>query len=709
MILITLITFLLIATALTATGRCLAVRLIPQSASMLERNLAGYAIGLVVFAYGMLGIGLAGQLYARVALGWLFVLAAAGMPQMPSMAREAGRLLATCFHPPRLIWLMIGTLAVFFGISLVGCFAPPVSGLRVLQSVYTEYDSIAYHLADPRLYIQAHRIYPIYWEHHSNFAFTGEMWYTFALLANNVPLAKLFHWSCGLAGALAVYRLGARFLGLRAGALAAILFASTPVVFWEAGTAYVDLIGAYFTTLTLLAMAAGAVDKEPPPNPLLDPEREDQERHPTPPSLQPVPSRPTNEFVGCQGEYRTDNLRSGGRAQVTLLDPEREKWWALAAVTMGLTLSSKATAMVTLALLAAGLLYWRLAVRRETPVPAVLRVAAWCAVAILIGCPWYVKSFVYTGNPVYPFYYQIFGGRYWNLGNALVYDRSNASFGLGHQPINLLFAPWNLVMYLMPGHAAALYPYLGRGYIGGLAFNNYPSEYATLSPVLLAAVFAPLLRTRSAPRAIKALALFALASFVFWFVSMQYGRYLIPVLPVLCLLAAWTIDQCLTLRVVTGWALSAFAVVSVGFSLYLGISLARVQWPVVAGSEPVELYLQHGVQAYSAIEYINRLLPPGSKVVFYGNPLGYYCDKPYLWGETGHSAFIPYNKMHSPADLLAFFHSIGVTHVLIYAPQFDPSPQDPVYGNLYALTEGASQPVFSDRTTAIFALPATAP
>ncbi len=103
-----------------------------------------------------------------------------------------------------------------------------------------------------------------------------------------------------------MYAFGRRHLTAQIGLLAALLFASTPLVLWEAGTAYADLAPTFFGTLTLLAVANGMAGRD-------------------------------------------------------------ERWLRLGAVLMGLTLSTKATSLTTLALLAAGLLFWRLRLLKQKP------------------------------------------------------------------------------------------------------------------------------------------------------------------------------------------------------------------------------------------------------------------------------------------------------------------------------------------------------
>jgi hypothetical protein len=650
--------FIPIALIVIAAGRSLSHALrLPAVATTLERNLAGYAIGLALLSYCMLGIGLAGLLYPAAGWGLLAALALIGLPQIVPMAREARSALLSCFHPQGAAWLMMAVLVLFGALVLVGVCTPPVTFLSAHGPFpvdaakaagyagigYTEWDSIAYHLADPKLYLQHHRIYYIPWEHHSNFAFTAEMWYLWAMLAahGSIALAKMFHWSCWLAASLAVYAIGSRHFSVRAGALGAILFASTPLAFWEAGTAYVDLSTAFFLTATLLGVVSAVKTKE-------------------------------------------------------------AGWWNVSAVLMGITLSTKATAGISLILIAIGLLWWKLK-NAPTPGRAVGSVAGWCAVALAVGCPWYVKSWAYTGNPVYPFAYSVFGGRNWNQEAANAYDGSNKSFGLGHQPINVLLAPWNLTMYVMPGHPAEytgpdgkpvmLYPFLDPGNTGSKPFNDFATELATLSPVLLAALFAPLVIRRQRKLA-AALGLYAGAAFLMTFLAMQYVRYLLPLVPLLCLLAAYTIDELLTQRRITGWALSLLTLASVAYSAAFAGELAANQFPVASGKQPQADYVSHAFPAYDAIDYLNRQTPSGTKTVFYGNPLGFYSDKPYFWGEKNHSGYVPYDGMHSSGDLLAFFHRTGVTHVLVDTRGFGLAPSPGWTGWVYDLTAGRSQPVF---------------
>jgi len=645
-----LLLFLVTAWAATAAGRAgLRLLRLEDGPTRLERNLFGLALGLGMLAYGMLALGLVGGLYRPAGIGLLLLLAVLGFRQHPAMARE----LLDTFRPgirlPPWGWAVAVLFLLLALIPLVGVWTPPVLALRSVpfsREFYTEWDSISYHLADPKLYLQAHCIYYIPWESHSNFAFTAEMWYLYGLMEGGIPLAKLFHFTCGIGACLAVYAFGTRHLTAKTGLLAAGILASTPLVLWEAGTAYADLAGTFFATLTLLAVANGMANRD-------------------------------------------------------------ERWLRLGAVLMGLTLSTKATALGTVALLAVGLLFWWVRMQGQTPPRAVAKVAVWCLLALAVGSPWYIKSAVYTGNPVYPFYSHIFPSHFWNTSLGDAYDVSLAGFGVGatakeiHSPTQAVLAPWNLTMYLLPGHLTQ----------SPKPFNDVPTPLAALSPLLLAALFFPAF-SRGASGTVKALGLYALLSFLLWFVTVEYVRYLLPALPAFCLLAAWVLARVWGTRWRSRHALAGLGLCSLVFTLYVGAELVWQQAPVVFGWQSRDDYITRGFPPYPAMQFINSRLPQSARVVFYGSPYGFYCDKPYLWGDAQHSTLIPYDTFQSAEDLRASLAKMGVTHLLVnWRPGNFPKDGNVrgEVGWVYALTDGAGPPLFEAHGVAVYALPEAKP
>lgn len=566
--------------------------------SLLERWLFGFATGTTLLAYGVLAIGVAGFLYGWAVAVLAAALAAIGWGEHAAMAKELssarpgrmsprGAFVALCF--------------VFFAaVALVSCFTPPYP---------MEWDSLSYHLSDPSIYVARHRIVSLPWESHSNFAFTMEMLYSIGILAHSFALAKLFHFAMGVAATAAVYE-AARRLGGGTGLLAALLFASIPLVFWEAGSAYVDLAATAFGALGFVALV-DAIERDCP------------------------------------------------------------RWLAMTAVMLGCMLSIKATSIFTAALYcgAAGIWLARRAANasQENGAAAVsgLKGAVLVGiVAIAIGCPWYVKSWIVTGNPVYPFAYSVFGGRHWSRENASLYTSNQINFGVGHADpgahpslgVDILMAPWNLTMYTLPGH----YP---PGSSKPNPFNDNPSLVAALSPVFLATLFAPALRRKRLPASCAAALWIALLALVPWAASSQQERYLLPIFPLLCLPAAHCIVELRREKRLAGYAFAAVALASLLLSGVIGAEAFNANAGVAFGRVSVDDFLAQRFPAYGAFQFLNAQ-PRGSGVVLYGEPLGLYCRQPYMWGEPTHGKVIPYDSLPTPDALRTWLLAHGYRFIL---------------------------------------------
>ena len=133
--------------------------------------------------------------------------------------------------------------------------------------------------------------------------------------------------------------------------------------------------------------------------------------------------------------------------------------------------------------------------------------------------------------------------------------------------------------------------------------------------------------------------------------------------------------------------------------------MRAAQAPAAFGQVSKDEYITSGFAAYPAMQYVNTQLPASAKVVLFGCPFGFYCDHPYLWGEAGHSTYIPYDTFQNKDDLLRWFTANGVTHVLVDPRSFGLAPGKGWSGWVYDLTAGSSQPVFQERGVYVFALP----
>ncbi len=593
--------------------------------SPVERTCFGLGTGYFVLAYGVLALGLLGQLSPIPVAIWCAVLAIFGAKENAMLAMELltgiSGLRASTRWP---VYLAVALLIMIGSASVAGCFTPPTS---------FEWDSLSYHLADPKIFARAHRIFYLPWESHSNFAFDMEMLYSIGMMARSIALAKLLHFAIAVAGVFGLFRLALRLAGRSVAWITVICFVTIPLVFWEAGTAYVDLAATTYSTLSLLSLTRFAQTKD-------------------------------LRFVLLSG------LMLGGM------------------------LGIKATALVTITLYAAGLVVVAMP-DRERVAKAIKYALFMGLIALAIGSPWYIKSWIYTGNPFYPFAYGLFGGRYWSAANSLDYTAAQYSFGVGHRPADLLLAPWNLTMYLMPGHVpAGNFP---------RPFNDIQTPFASLSPVFLVILVAGPLVAVSAPRWVRILTAYSVVSIIIWFFLTQQVRYFLPVTPVLCVLSGWTTVRLWREGRVLRFAAALPVAASIICAVFLAGILSTQDWQIASSADAREAYLSTGLESYSAMSYINSSTPPNAKVVCYGEPRGFYLDRDYIWGDPGHSLLIPYDKMRTPADLSAYLTERGYHYILInqrYAQILPTSTGWPVL--VYGLTFGGKPPIYADYHAGVF-------
>lgn len=205
--------------------------------------------------YGLLGLGLAG--WATFPIGLLpnglrwglwpmMALAAVGLALIARpVLSHFSKVPQTFRNVQGKGWIYVGIVSVGFLFSLIPILAP---------STAADWDTIAYHLAIPKLWIQAGRIEYIPFIHHSNFPFCADNLYIWGLQWGGQQGAKAFS-GCFLAfGMLALYGLAKEFYGAGAAKWATAAFLTAPVVLWESGTAYVDLAQGLFVGLGVVLL-----------------------------------------------------------------------------------------------------------------------------------------------------------------------------------------------------------------------------------------------------------------------------------------------------------------------------------------------------------------------------------------------------------------------------------------------------------------------
>ena len=319
-------------------------------------------------------------------------------------------------------------------------------------------------------------------------------------------------------------------------------------------------------------------------------------------------------------------------------------WLILSGIACGLCLGTKMTGAIAFGSLTA-LLAYRM-IRERSPWRDL---AGFMLPAILVASPWYVKSQIWTGNPTFPFFYNLFGGRGWDGAMAEIYRQSQMKFGVGKGIWDLLRLPFDLVF---------------RHY----AFSDAgPLDVASSPGVIWLCFLPPLLLVRGHDRVVKVLMTLALLGTLGWFFSMQYTRYLIPILAILSLAtgyAAQRAEREAALRMASRAVV--MVVLVAGLALWLPYNVVR--WMVVLGHIPERNYLQVEVSLYAALEYVNETAPPTATVGIFGDTRGFYLDRRYFWADPNLNMLIDREKGSTAVGMVSELKRLGVSYMVVRDP-----------------------------------------
>lgn len=349
------------------------------------------ATGVLTLLIGVSPIGLQNGVY------FVLIPAVAGL----YFAWKGGVLEDLKFKRPEGLSLaLLAGFILFLLIALIGVLSPSTS---------MDWDSLAYHLAVPKLWLQRNQIGFVEGIHHSNFPFSIDCLYIWGLMWGGEPGAKAFSWTIFLFGGFAVFGLVRRLGGPVPAWWSLLGFAAIPVVAWESGTAYIDVAHGLFAALAFIYSAAALVNQE-----------------------------------------------------------SRKSFIILAGVAAGFALGTKLTGLQTI--LSIGLVLTVGGFVIKQGMTGLKTAVAVCAIGLAIASPWLIKTTIYTGNPTYPFLYSIFKGKDWDDWRAKIYTREQQSFGVGRSekgldPLQMGYGVMGLAM--QPGRFVNPGQQTGQGFPTG--------------------------------------------------------------------------------------------------------------------------------------------------------------------------------------------------------------------------------------------------
>lgn len=433
----------------------------------------------------------------------------------------------------------------------------------------TANDSLCYHVHLPKLFLQAGKVAPIPYEVNSYFPFFMEMLFTFGLGIHSVQLAQLFHWQAGILGMLTVIAFSRVFLSARSSVFAGFLFVTVPGIINQLSTTYIDAALAAYTALA----------------------------------------------VFCFLIFWKENSKS---------------WLLASACFLGICMGIKYMALVSV--LAVVILFAVQTISRKTFKSSV-SLLLMCAAAVILLCGyWYARSWIETGNPVYPYFYSVF-----KAGDPTIhYD----DIGVAKSIWQFLILPWTITV--RPDF-----------------FEGYGVQ---LGPAFLMLVPFALLKFRS-EFYVRVLAGYFLIYLLAWFLLGQSLRFLFPVLPVLAFLAGSALDW---LGASKRGEVVMKTVLTLIFALHavLGVYHYRKVFKAALGLETQAAYLSRVERSFEPAEFVNANLPADAKILAADESHLFYFNRPII-REVTYARVTEYDKkVRSLSEALRLLRSDGFTHIL---------------------------------------------
>lgn len=394
------------------------------------------------------------------------------------------------------------------------------------------FDSLWYHLTLPKIYLENHRIFYISGGlfYYSVMPKLTEMIYIAALAFQDEILAKFLHFIFGILSIIVLYKLSRKFFSTRISLITCLIFYTNLVVGWESITAYVDLTRTFFEILALLAF-------------------------------------------------------------IYWIQKNQIKWLIISAIMLGFAISVKLLAVTSLFIFLI-LIITVLFIRKTRLRFFLFSLFLFTFFSLLIPLPWFILSFINTGNPIYPFFTNLY-----QVG-------LNTNF---INPFSLVKSFWALFM----------------------------QSTDPISPLYI--IFLPLLIywIRKFTFELKIILLYTSIAFVFWYITPRTGggRFILPYLPALSIIVGGIISGAVKIRRLKQVCFVLIILISISSIFYRGIANYKFM-PVIFAKETKTQFLTDHLNFnygdfYDTDHYFDKQIKQTDKVLLYGFHNLYYVNFPF--------------------------------------------------------------------------------
>ena len=523
-----------------------------------------FAILLGIYSYIIFLLGILGWLYQWVIVGVTIAFALLSHHVIKSSGHKVTSLLSQILEDLKTFDFRLNPLMTLFGVllalqalvNLIGVLGPELG-----------FDALWYHLTLPKLYLINHGInfIPGGLLYYSAMPKLAEMFYTAGLFFGNENIVKFIHYSFGLLTCLALYKLGRKFFNPLISLIAVVIFYSNLVVGWESTSAYIDLVRAFFEVMALWAF-------------------------------------------------------------VNWFEERKKKWLILSALMVGLAITTKLLAIGSLVIFAVLILldlrfkmYDLGRKRLKSAISSyILYPTSYIFIALAVPLPWFIFSYLNTGNPVYPFFtdlykvipepFSVFGfvKDVWIL------------FTQASDPVSFVYILFfSIILFLFLRHSG-----LSR-----------ISKAKTVR-------FRAILDAARMTKGLSVIAIYSVLAIIIWYFTPRSGggRFILPYLPAFSLLCAGLIHY-VWKEVYLRRALLAVVVAVSVFSICYRFAANWKYIPVIVGKETKQEFLLSHLNFgfgdfYDTDGYFAKHIKSTDKVLLYGFHNLYYVDFPFVEAST---------------------------------------------------------------------------
>ncbi|MBI2426124.1 MAG: glycosyltransferase family 39 protein [Candidatus Hydrogenedentes bacterium] len=419
-----------------------------------------------------------------------------------------------------------------FSVMEIACLA--VIGASLLMTFIasfapvTSWDATVAHLALPADYQRHGSIYIQPGNVYSGYPHFMHSLYTLAYFSPSGGLertAALLGWTFSALACYSIYLLGARVDSRRCGILAAAILATAPIFADQAAGTGIDLPFVVFSTAALTCVAEW--------------------------------------FLATGGE-----------------DRQRRHWLLLAALLAGASCGIRHTGYLVVIFLGAAVLLGNS--RRRT-----LNFLSFAGVALIASAPWWIRSALVTGNPVFPFLLSWFPAGpidHIAIGGVGAHESIGGTGGISLW--QFVRFPWDIIMRMG-------------------SFDGWSKSPGGL--VLILGLPGLLVGGKRA----RWLGMYSASGGAVFFFFQRFARYLLPFFVPAMVIAAMAALRLPRLK----WVVGPVIALSFVYGLALEAAALQIKAPVLLGLQTRHDYLEERIERYAAFDYANAYLNDGGVIL----------------------------------------------------------------------------------------------